>query len=1062
MIRYFKTKKHLSLLIIIGLLCPASDHANELLIAFCKKYVIDVITKKISEKALEYLAGSAVTASLAAHLKVHSDNFIKSDWEYAQELTKDTKQALTPAVKKVAKKVSLEVTSHAAKEVIQKNVVPAPLNVPVSPKIPLNSPSPRRSAHSCTLISSPTPTVTFAVANTKNIVCKKTSDTPIASSSTLTRTAFKQVVINKASQNSATSPVVKQVAQITSASQPITDTFKQSSSDFNARTQHSNTPPTFTVRAEAIPIDRTYQDDGKSIIRQAELAQQIQRFISNNKLFLDELQQKLNTATQQSIKPHIIKRQLELAGYSIPQYDLNAELTVKKGMILEHIFNRNGEFQGCYSQDKQAQLEEYAKGNLFTFNYSTKRMWSWLKNKIKNFGSSQTLAEQIRTNPYNLNLYNFVIQFESKNFEGAAHYLNLIRPDSLLETSPRGVIYKNMYDSFINQFSNITDPSTLADKMSVVCKDHSNPVIREIFNQFFNENTIFKKYVSAYIKNYQDIHIPQAIATQKFTELRTLYLKLVTMHPNNQEKVQQIRQGLLYIKEACSGNQHAALFTKLAQLIHKQVTSTNNSIILYCRNFAQSFSSLEAQQIQQEILPFINKAVDLLQSIPGNPLDEPAQLSKQCAQEILANANILYDALAHGDLPKARFIKEHILPTLTPEYIKAHGNTLEVFVTPAQASLPSFPLPQQLLAAKLAASVPSIPPSINSPCSITEDKSKNLQQVPNQCMPEIKIPVPECQIPSQDSRPIKSCESSRFESDAERRIKTEIEAAQNKPESDQESRGRQCNWSTQKQLVPFNDNSSEQGKKASPKSNESEDSAKEIIIDIEKVKRKIIEDKQIRPEQEQTINEFLEVIKNLTKKYGKENILEALEVYNVNIHKACRKNCAIAINELGEILHEINSNHVFKNFKYDNAHGGAVTQGSLQEAIAGKACMEQKILGSLERAKNDEDDFTEPNSNKTWDVKTARSYSLEGLYIFNAEAFCKSLKDAYDDGENIILQITNLNDKDLENLYKKLHENFLENNFAQTVIIDAKNPNRSKSAKQLIELMRHYVSTNLV
>lgn len=796
MTRYFKKNKHLKILVIIGLLCPATDNANELVIAFCKKYVIDVITKKVSEKALKYLAGSALMASFAVHLKAPSNSLFKSDWDYAQQFTKDTKQALTPAVKRVAKKVSLEVTSHAAKEVIRKNVVlPAPLNVPVAPKTLLNSPSHRRAAHSCTLIGRPTPTVTFAVANTQNIVSKTSSDIPIAPSSTFTRTAVKQVVINKAIQNSATSPLVKQVAQIPSPSHAVTHTFKQSTSNFNPRTQHSNTASMFTVRAEAIPINSTYQDAGKSIIRQAELAQQIQRFIANNKPFLDELQQKLNTATQQSLKPHIIKEQLELAGYSIPQYDLNAELTVKKGMILEHIFNRNGEFQGCYSQDKQTQLEEYAQGDLFTLNYSSKRIWSWLKNKIKNFGSSQALAEQIRTNPYNVNLYNFVIQFESKNFEGAAHYLNLIRPDSLLETSPRGVIYKNMYDSFINQFSNITDPSTLADKMSVVCKDHSNPVIREIFNQFFNEDTIFKKYVSAYIKNYQDIHIPQEIATQKFTELRTLYLKLVTMHASNQEKVQQIRQGLLYIKEACSGKEHANIFSKLAHSIYQQIVSASDATILHCRNFAQSFSSTEAQQIQQEVLPFISKAADLLKSVTASPLDDTVKLNKQCAQEILANANILYDALAEGNLAKARFIKEHILPTLIPEYIKAHGNPLEALVALTPVNSPSFSLPQQLLSAKLVALVPTIPPSINSPCSIIEDKSKNLQQTPNQCMPEIKIPASECHMPNQDSPIIKSCESPRYESEAERRIKAEIEAAQNKPESGEESRGRQCNWS---------------------------------------------------------------------------------------------------------------------------------------------------------------------------------------------------------------------------------------------------------------------------
>lgn len=1050
MIRYFKKKKHLKILVIIGLLCPASDHANELVIAFCKKYVIDVITKKIGEKALEYMAGSALMASLAAHLKVSSDSFIKSDWEYAQELTKDTKQALTPAVKKVAKKVSIEVASHAAKEVIQKKVVlPAPVNV--SSKIPLNPPSTRRSAHSCTLISAPTPTVTFAIANTQNIVSKASSETQKAPSSSFTRTTLGQVIINKVNQNSTTPALVKQLTQIPSPTHTTTYSYKQTN-NYNARPEHSSTPPMFTVRAEAIPIDRTLPDDGKSIIRQTELAHQIQRFTANNKPFLDEIQRKLNDASQQSSNPHIIKEQLSLLSHVIAQPNLNGELRVKKEMMLEHLFNSNGEFQGCYSADQQKQLEEYAKGDLFTLKYSAKRTLSWVCDKIKNFGASRQLAQQIVANPYNVNLYNFVIQFEAKNFEAAVHYLNLIRPDNLLDSSSKVAIYKNMYESFISQFINAPDPSTLADKMSVVCKDHSNPVIRDIFYQFFTENTIFKKYVSAYVKNYQDIQIPKEIATQKFTELRTLYLKLVTMHPANEQKVQQIRQGLLYIKEACSENQHATIFTKLAHSMYQQIASAGNSTILHCRNFAQSFSSPEAQQIQQEVLPFISKATDLLQSV-ANPLDDSVKLNKQCAQEILANANILYDALAHGDLPKARFIKEHILPTLTPEYVKAHSNPLQDFGTSVPASLSSFSLPQ-LLAAKLAASIPNIPPSINSPCSIIEDKSKNLQQSPNQCMPEIKIPVPECHMPSQDSTSIKSCESSRFESDAERRINAEIEEYQNKAESGEESRGRQCNWSQQKQLESFNVNSSEQEKNDSPKSNAREDNSKEIVIDIEKIKRRIIEGKPIRPEHEQTINEFLEVIKELAKKYGKENVLEALEAYNINLHKASRKTCLIAINELTQILNEINLNPLFKTFKYDIAHNNGVTQSSILEALAGKACMEQKILSPLQRAKNDGQDFVEICSGKEWDVKTARSYSLEGLPIFIVKDFIKALEIAYSKNENIIIQITDLSEIDLKTLYENLAKKFSIREFEKTVIIHAKDPSKSKKSEELIKFLR--------
>ena len=806
MIRNFKNRKSLQILVLVGLFCPCAEEANPALRLWLE--LNRPLIEKVVGKVGQYIASTAIGASLATHLQRNSEfgffNFAKNDIQCLSQPNQPTPQAITQGIKKVAQKVAIPESSTKLKILIDKNLtpIPAPLSKISAPRMATAASHVPRLPLQTT---QPLPAAFTIAMTSKQPVVKQviTESVKIASLPTFTRLAISKAVHDKINKNSASPTLVKRITSTPIFSSPATSAFKQSIAQTNAATPQSIVQSNAKIKYEVIPGCNPGLVVKKGILEVVAEAQAKQHFIALNKNLIEAIQQKVNVASQQSLTPQVIKEQLLLASHSIPQYHLNAELGVKKGMMLEQFFDRNGEFQGCHSTNTQKQLEEYANGDLRTLSYSGKRTLSWFIDKVKNLWSSQQdLVEQIRTNPYNLNLYNFALQFDAKDYNGAAHFLNLVRPDHPFDNCNKCLIYKNMYNSFITQFFDAKDPVVLADKASFVCKDHSNPVIRTIFDQLFSENTIFKKYVSAYVKNYQDIQIPKEIATQKFTELRTLYLKLATMHPANPQKAQQVRQGLLYIKEACSDKPHANVFNKLAHSIYNQLRSNTDATVLYCRNFAQTFSSPEAQQIQQEILPLISQATELLESVPSHTIDDNLKLSKSCAQELLSHANILYDALGQGDFSKARFIKEHILPTLTPEYVKLHGNPDSLAAMPSASSQP-MSLPQQVLATKILSSIPNLPStSINSSCSAIEDKSKNLQQNSGQCMPEVKMPVPECSMPNQ-LPPITSCGTPTFKSEAERRIDGEIEATKNKPESGEESRGRQCNWSQGNNLPSF-------------------------------------------------------------------------------------------------------------------------------------------------------------------------------------------------------------------------------------------------------------------
>lgn len=266
----------------------------------------------------------------------------------------------------------------------------------------------------------------------------------------------------------------------------------------------------------------------------------------------------------------------------------------------------------------------------------------------------------------------------------------------------------------------------------------------------------------------------------------------------------------------------------------------------------------------------------------------------------------------------------------------------------------------------------------------------------------------------------------------------------------------QCNGG-QQTLPSFGDSAEErkEGEKKEDDNNAEEAKKNEIEI-IENIIREALEGKSLTNDEIDKVEEFKTQLHELIKKYDLSIVLEATQIFKLTFKRICKQDGILALKKIARTLQIVNGNEDIKSFKFDGARGGQVTTSSIEEALAGKACMDQGILGRLIRATKSEDDFIEIKTDIEipWDVKTPRSESIDGKYIFKIDEIIESLKDAYDKGENLIIQIDHLNDNDLKEFYNEMAKCFTENEFKRTVIIHSGTPEMSKNINEFIKYMR--------
>lgn len=200
-------------------------------------------------------------------------------------------------------------------------------------------------------------------------------------------------------------------------------------------------------------------------------------------------------------------------------------------------------------------------------------------------------------------------------------------------------------------------------------------------------------------------------------------------------------------------------------------------------------------------------------------------------------------------------------------------------------------------------------------------------------------------------------------------------------------------------------------------------------------------------------SEFKETLMHCSSTYGHANTNEALQLLGINETNVHIKPYKIEhLERLSKDLQKINSDPRWQTYKFDSAKTYKCTHGSVDEAIAGIACEEQGIIPNLTRSPHAGSDFVEIIGKQKieWDVKTFPSYSPDGKEIFNIENTVNSIKEELRTGNNIILNIRYLNQKDLFALYEEIPKILTESEIKKIVVVHPENITSSKTNKNLI------------
>lgn len=154
---------------------------------------------------------------------------------------------------------------------------------------------------------------------------------------------------------------------------------------------------------------------------------------------------------------------------------------------------------------------------------------------------------------------------------------------------------------------------------------------------------------------------------------------------------------------------------------------------------------------------------------------------------------------------------------------------------------------------------------------------------------------------------------------------------------------------------------------------------------------------------------------------------------------------------------KIDSNPRWKQFRFDPARNFQCNLTTIEEAIAGIAAEEQGLLHNLVRETSGGSEFVD-TIKKVWDVKTPKSFSSTGKYIFSEEneikEFINGLKKSLNNkpSGNFLVNISFLQNVDHIKLYNELVK-LSKEQLGKIIIIDASNVANSKTTHELLKYL---------
>lgn len=494
---------------------------------------------------------------------------------------------------------------------------------------------------------------------------------------------------------------------------------------------------------------------------------------------------------------------------------------------------------------------------------------------------------------------------------------------TLLEKVGKSDVAEPVKKIFYELVSVYAKPHEAAKYLSGLTIDSPDQTIREAAALIFNTQNIPKIYDYASTSLLKDIVMPQALALGKNKELRELYFNFLSFGIKNDLQKRLLQQGARHIQQSCSSTVFASMHKYFADLAYHALTNINaDKRILNWADFSQTFTNPVAAQIQQRMLPILNGAIGDFY-LPVTSTNPTIMLQQSKADSIMTCVSKIYDALANDNTHLALDIEKNQLAHLTKNLIIEELQKI---------TQPSFlQIHRDHIIQSLCHTIATTQPitdnqniSTNAPCTIESDKSKNLEKSPKACLPEDVAlkPGPQCKLPESKDASLPACPETKIKTEVDRRHEQFIEelkkqAQEGKPQNND------CNWSKRKQLPSFKDEAPQTSDQVnSPELNSKPNETKEVKVQenteekLQKLKKQLLDSKKdtLTPEQIKLIDQFIERVRNLSEKYGIENVIGALEIYNAT--KGTQSADANIDEKLAEATKESSSDAIEKSIQY--------------------------------------------------------------------------------------------------------------------------------------------------
>lgn len=549
--------------------------------------------------------------------------------------------------------------------------------------------------------------------------------------------------------------------------------------------------------------------------------------------------------------------------------------------------------------------------------------------------------------------------------------------------------------------------------------DHPESDYRAAYDTFIAH--CMPKWISSGHNSVSKVH--KDLSLQAHTRARILYGLCGCFEPKSKEQEQQLAQIVSYINQSCSNKEQSENLVFLGEKLYQSLTQINDqSLILKAPNFDVAFDQPEQLQLKNELISLTVDCLKKIETLKESNKDDLAPM-----ESVLFDINTIFNDIKQQKFTKAEaWIEKVIKPA-----IKEGGLTQDII-----NSRNTLLVREILSKCSVYGEEKSLPQ-----CFIPENKE--WLYIDDYILDEPGLPYFDACLPGLIG--------------AEKLF----EWVGHSPDNPDLENVPQCNWGKQQQLPSLGESEKreDQSKNEQEVQNQEANTPGKEEIRAEETRSKESSSEENKGQESSVletetikIEVSKELIESLIEKYGEEYtqkiLQEAIKIFPFKEYSLRNTSCTQRFEKLVKDLAKIRSVSRWSKFTEDPAQGNKVTLKVIDEAMAGIACEEMNLVGTLERSKDAGEEFVEileDGAKNFWDVKTFPAYSNDGKrYIFNAEVYVGKIKKGLSNNEKIIINIAYLPQAETEELTNKIISNLTKEELKKIIGVDPYNDERTK------------------